>query len=61
MYKLCIGLTLADFDQKRWLDLAKEVEEWDTSNFHYVNQNFKVHNKFELSLYTFFFEERYTR
>ena len=31
----CIGLDLADiaFDQKGWLDLANEVEEWDASDF----------------------------
>ena len=34
MYQ-CIGLTLVGiaFDQKGGLDLAKEVEEWDASDF----------------------------
>ena len=33
---LCFCLTLVDidFEQKGWLDLAKEVEEWDTSDFY---------------------------
>ena len=40
---LCIGLTLVDidFDQKDWLDLVKEVEEWDTSDFYQVSQKVK--------------------
>jgi hypothetical protein len=35
MYQ-CIRLTLVDiaFDQKGWLDLAKEVEEWDAGDFY---------------------------
>ena len=43
---LCIGLTLVDidFDQKDWLDLVKEVEEWDTRDFYQVSQ--KVKNEY---------------
>ena len=43
MYQ-CIRLILVDiaFDQKGWLDLAKEVEELDANEFYKVNQKVKV-------------------